>query len=47
MFYFEKDYPPTWVCIAAHSIPMPFNLYLYSADAKKLKVLKIHIPEIL
>ncbi len=24
----------------AHSIPNPINLYLYSADAKKLKVLK-------
>ncbi len=36
MFYFEKDYPPTWVSMEAHSIPIPLNLYLYSADAKKL-----------
>ncbi len=36
MFYFEKDYILTWVSIEAHSVPIPLNLYLYSADAKKL-----------
>ncbi len=36
MFYFEKDCPLTWISTEAHSIPIPLNLYLYSADAKKL-----------
>lgn len=36
VFYFVKDHPPAWVPIESHSINIPLNLYIYSANKNKL-----------
>lgn len=36
MFYFERNHPPAWVLIETHQISIPPNLYMYSANKRKL-----------
>lgn len=36
IFYFVKDHPPAWVTMGSQSVTVPINLYMYSADKRKL-----------
>lgn len=36
LFYLVKDHPPAWVTMESLSLAVPINLYIYSANKRKL-----------